>query len=1041
MAGACNNQGMPEDRSPHVLAATRQVLWGTLTRILRRDSFCAVVILVLVLQICFFPFIWGDSTLLESSRNVESILPDGAWTGGSVPPQGWRGPDAGAPAWESEPYISFTRDQYLAEHRPPLWNPSQGFGAPFAANMQSQVFNPLLVVLSLHLTPATYNLFLLLRLLVGGLCAYFFLRLFLPFTPALAGGITCMLSGYYILYLTMPHLSVDVLAPAVLLATERLLRDQTPRTILLAVAVVWLVLVGGMPESALLVLSFGYAYFVFRVLSDRALRISIFRHAAYSALVTTLAFMLAAPLLLPFAEFMNLSFDTHQAANMGGHVVGLLHDKLDLSIATYLIPLIFPITGGNSGIRGYFGVLPVLLGVFAIISLARGAALRARSSHASLIVFFGGCCLSLLLKRFGFPLVNWVGRLPLFNLVFFAKYDEPLLSLAISALCALGLSIILARQLSRRQVIAGVALIGGALGLVYLLALPLVNKIAGGAQYLPSLYRPLVLLVFATILLLWPPPERSAPRQATGAPTLAAFLTMLLVAELATNFIAPVYYRYNREPSVARNPYQGAPYLTFLKARQRNQDRLFGRDGVLHPNWATVFGLPDIRNLDALYYKKYFPFLRTFLPVPRHSMQDTVSERGGGELKDRFTGVGDYAFVSRVEKRLLQLSSVRFIITVRPYEDSDNLPARIVDQNQGHLAEGRGDRVHVGSLRLFGRSKVALIERPPYDRLPVRVDITAEKRWLHFSVAVDPSGPSPGACMGAEFRLEVRERQDRTTLLYRRLIDPGHNAADAAWFQEIADLRQYIGQSVELLFSVLPGSGGGNCPVAAGWGDLYLGGSGTGDTDVKRIYDAEAKIYEFDNVLPRASVFHDVEVVPDQAAALRRLAAASFDIFHTAVVSATDVNAADEKAVAEVHQPLPERAAAAKITGYSSQSVEIDATLDRPGMLVLNDVDYPGWKAYVDGHKARWITANYLFRGVLLAPGSHVVRFQYEPASFRLGVLISVIGLVLLCSVVVWKSRTRRLGGWTSRDTSSGMKMGAPRRANVGLRGFGDSEI
>ena len=62
-----------------------------------------------------------------------------------------------------------------------------------------------------------------------GLCTYLYLRLFLPFVPALAGGIACMLSGYYILFFNMPHLSVDILVPALFLATERLLREQSLR--------------------------------------------------------------------------------------------------------------------------------------------------------------------------------------------------------------------------------------------------------------------------------------------------------------------------------------------------------------------------------------------------------------------------------------------------------------------------------------------------------------------------------------------------------------------------------------------------------------------------------------------------------------------------------------------------------------------------------------------------------------------------------------------------------------------------------------------
>src|SRR5208282_4441923 len=118
-----------------------------------------------------------------------------------------------------------------------LWNPYVSYGTPLAANMQSQPFNPLFVLFALHPGPRTYNFFILARFLLTGLGTYLYLRLFLPFVPSIAGGIACMLSGYYILFYNMPHLSVEMLIPALFLATERLLRRQSTRNVMLSVSV------------------------------------------------------------------------------------------------------------------------------------------------------------------------------------------------------------------------------------------------------------------------------------------------------------------------------------------------------------------------------------------------------------------------------------------------------------------------------------------------------------------------------------------------------------------------------------------------------------------------------------------------------------------------------------------------------------------------------------------------------------------------------------------------------------------------------------
>jgi uncharacterized membrane protein YfhO len=96
---------------------------------------------------------------------------------------------------------------------------------------------------------------------------------------------------------------------------------------------------------------------------------------------------------------------------------------------------------------------------------------------------------------------------------------------------------------------------------------------------------------------------------------------------------------------------------------------------------------------------------------------------------------------------------------------------------------------------------------------------------------------------------------------------------------------------------------------------------------------------------------------------------------------------------------------AATILSYTSQEVKIDAALERPALLLLNDSDYPGWNVYVDGQRSHWITANYLFRGVPLQPGRHLVRFAYEPASFAAGAEISGGGLLCLAGFVMWRRR------------------------------------
>src|SRR5262249_36389638 len=92
---------------------------------------------------------------------------------------------------------------------------------------------------------------------------------------------------------------------------------------------------------------------------------------------------------------------------------------------------------------------------------------------------------------------------------------------------------------------------------------------------------------------------------------LGVALAALVVLELWLNFIAPVYYWFYKLTRQAHNPYAGAPYIAAIQKEAGNY-RIFARDNLLFPNWASPFRLYDIRDLDAMYEKKYFPFVRNF---------------------------------------------------------------------------------------------------------------------------------------------------------------------------------------------------------------------------------------------------------------------------------------------------------------------------------------------------------------------------------------------------------------------------------------------
>jgi hypothetical protein len=114
-----------------------------------------------------------------------------------------------------------------------------------------------------------------------------------------------------------------------------------------------------------------------------------------------------------------------------------------------------------------------------------------------------------------------------------------------------------------------------------------------------------------------------------------------------------------------------------------------------------------------------------------------------------------------------------------------------------------------------------------------------------------------------------------------------------------------------------------------------------------------------------------------------------------------------------------------KVLEESTDDLTIEADVKAASILVVTDNYTGGWRVVPLAGSAsdayEIIPANYALRGVPLAPGHHRLRMEYRPASFVLGVWLSLAGVaawVAAAGVLLW--RKRRPGDSGAKQPSTG---------------------
>lgn len=673
----------------------------------------AIGALLGVILVGFYaPVVFGGKSLQAPLYTVSPILPDGPWNYTGRRPNNTFDVDIATPAFYEWP-LNWYVGTVLRRGELPLWNPHQGTGTPMVGNYSTRVFFPFQMLLDLS-PVAFWDFLFLMRLWIAGVFTVLFLtRAGISRTAAAFGGVAYMLSGALVWFINLEqYANVAMVVPIWFLAVELFTAGPSGRRSAWIALTVALMLLAGQPEIAFYALVSGGLYGIIRFASTAATTTSRWRAITWGTLGVVLGFVVAATQLLPFATHLLNSLHLHPAGgDMGVRdpAPGFLAVQIFVP-SFYELPTALRIRPDNGRwdlLGGYAGVLTAFLSAAGLLV----PPWRVRPTMRPPLIFFSAVTGWLLLKNFGVPPFDWIGYLPLFDQVWTPRWGGPTWCFALAAASAFGFQRLLETDMTRVArarlaiVAAGILLLVSALsgagfealaplqsthwefiwpgafgGLLLAFTVVGLSAVAIGRRSgVPVAF---VLVALLLIERWFPIPRGYAPfflaaRLAPVVLGLAATALVILgrraiggglavvaiAAALALDPFAPVGLADRIDPAAA------PPVIRFLRERA-GYDRMMGDRKVLAPNYASVFGLYDVRHVDALAVEWFHGYVTTALETQPRPWWHTLwfigdPDRRAPQSAPAPTGVSPLEEDLRARRRGYSLAGVRYIVAPR----------------------------------------------------------------------------------------------------------------------------------------------------------------------------------------------------------------------------------------------------------------------------------------------------------------------------------------------------------------------------------------
>jgi hypothetical protein len=162
---------------------------------------------------------------------------------------------------------------------------------------------------------------------------------------------------------------------------------------------------------------------------------------------------------------------------------------------------------------------------------------------------------------------------------------------------------------------------------------------------------------------------------------------------------------------------------------------------------------------------------------------------------------------------------------------------------------------------------------------------------------------------------------------------------------------------------------------------------------------AGVTIYDREDWEPQAFVVHDILEATDENDSLELISQPELDLTKTAVI----------QVMPGAHcsiEPRDRGVNRVDILSYEPHRVVLETEAPASAWLILSDLYYPGWNAFIDGNQVPIQPTNHGLRGVCLPGGLHQVVFEFQPRILIYGILLTGLALaVLIVTLAIWGMR------------------------------------